>query len=681
MKKKKGVSKMRKRFIRHYLEKNFITVAGKVNIGLGTTISKQSILYRYKIQRFTKIAVWLLITPVLLIPSSKCYAQWDAYTSLPLGFNSAESYGLQHSFPQGLQQIYTVCPGCVDINSFKQGLGLTGINAVPNALSSLGWKNNPPPTLEMLNVAGNQFSGQQPYPGSWDSTFPGSTNNSFNPSPNFVLTDPTFNSVLGYNSNSNLNFSAQFLNDFNNMSNSIVSPNPNILGNSGISYFKTNNSLRTKTQSASTMDSQYFKIKEQQLNFYFTDNSLSNLRAEANKIFLLFIYTDPLYMYWDYRLRYFTALLYSYFDSYTFITNLSNKIASWKPSHNKKILKERFLKRLQLNYYNARLKYQVQDYFLKYPDEREAFSLVSNYLIQRFLQKWESHDAIIWANDWEKRFKHTHDNSEGFINVLETFEKFLSDYPALEEYLSLNNDIVNLSKTFEDFPEVEHITKMIMDVLSDDNVAQEIANHYNSYITQVFNVLLSSNVFAEMERYYENLTVLLFSNETYQEFTKTDSQVLNNLQELQRIIHDYLNECSLDESCINEAQNELNKDYVKDYITSVAEFYERYNIFWHHFYNSNEYLALENESIQQVQKELTPIINDLRSAQIEYINKVSNIPQVKALYDAMKDLIVMLRNGSSEFDQKLVRMSELVVELQKAKTSSPITKGPVADDH
>lgn len=236
-----------------------------------------------------------------ILPSGKCYAL-DPYTGLPYGFNSAGDYAMKGSYNlYDLKLINQTCPQCLDPFAFKRNLGLTGLDAIPNALKILGYDSNFSPTLDMLNVFdnGNQFLGQQAYPNPWNSTFPGSGNNMFNPSPSFSLNDPTFFSLFGYNATSSFNFGTQFLMNFG----KLMNPNTTIF--SGNMYAPKDTSknrlkrLMVKMQSPDTLESRYYNISKQQLNAYYTNNDLSNLRAEFNTQFLLVIYTDIEYLSWS----------------------------------------------------------------------------------------------------------------------------------------------------------------------------------------------------------------------------------------------------------------------------------------------------------------------------------------------------------------------------------------------
>ena len=571
----------------------------------GTTLEKQMEFFKSKILLLAIMLFWLGI--FWIIPTNKCYAYVDAYSGLPYGFNTAYDYAMQSYYNMyDLKQINQTCPQCIDPFKFKRDLGLTGLDATANALKILGWESNLPPTLDMLNMfnSGNQFLGQQTYPDSWSSTFPGSGNDMFSPSPNFSLNDPTFFSLFGYNASSSFNFGTQFLMNFGN----IMNPNPTIFGSgvyapSNMSH-KSLKSFMSKVQSADTLESRYFNVSKQQINAYYTNNDLSNLRAESNTKLLLAIYTDPEYLYWSYRLKYFTDVLYEYIDNFIYnellnksvnFKYLSDLIASWKPSKNKQTLKNRFVTRLIFQSYNILLQQQVQAYFDTYEDEKLAFAQVGNFLSQRLQQSWESNSMSNWASKWENRFKSTHDNSAGFKSVLQTFEQLLSDYPAFGEYLSLNKDVVDLSLEFKDYSEVKYVTQLTKDVLSNPDVSKKIAEYYNDYVNQIYNILYSSNVFAEMERYYETLADKLNENTIYQQLKNGNSIVLEYLQYVQKTIHDYLYSCNLKESCIEIARDELlfgDEFEVKESIEVIGKFYELYNSFNYYFYNSAEYLYM-----------------------------------------------------------------------------------------
>lgn len=397
-----------------------------------------------------------------------------------------------------------------------------------------------------MNDGWNQFNGPQPYPYSVNNRLYGQSNNNYlNPSPGMSSQNTIQPSIYGQNP-----FFQFVASAFLKMCANFFAPKTTT---SNFNSLKAETQLKVGMQSMGisnstgdneTFESRFQEVKKQQLDFYYNDNDLHNLRVEANQKTLYYLYTDPLYLYWSYRYKLAAQILFETRPIFPSFESLSYEISSWTtPPNDTETLKERFNKRLLLMYYNALLCQEIQVYYTTYPDEKYVFDLVNSTLAQITKQVRESEDATSWSSDWQSRFKSTHDNSEGFANVTEAFEQLMDDFPAFKEYSQLNENVSDLLVTFEDIPSVKEIIDMTNANFSNPSIYQKASEYYYDYKEECNDLLSITDAMVEIERFYEQLNGFLNEDETYQLLQATQYLAVALLEDYQKTVHDTVYNC------------------------------------------------------------------------------------------------------------------------------------------
>lgn len=426
-------------------------------------------------------------------------------------------------------------------------------------------------------------------------------------------------------------------------------------------------------QSSDTLESRYFSLADQQLRFFYTNTNLSNFRTEHNTMALRLLYLDPWVIYYTYELNTFLTQvsgLEPMKSVYEKIITLSQEIASWtSPPNDKRILKERFQKRSELDYYYALLDYYLQVYFYNNPQQVDYLVNAYGIVNEKLQGLWNNEQTIAWYNEWQDTCRNTHDNAAGYIDVLNKSRQIISDFPDYGEYLGLYRDVIKLLLTFKDHPSSIQVNEMITDVISNNNVSKNISDYYKDYLEQVNRMLSNTDIAAEIERYYEQINGLLVNDTTYNELMSVQYLAIVSLHNLQAEVYDAVYNCSQYPDCNpyedQTIQNLIYSGNTANLIKAVGEFYELYNLFWHEFYRSSDYLKIEAEAIERIKNTISPIAEELENAQLEYANSVNGIPEVSSLKSAMDNSVVKFCDESFDLDQKLTRMLELVQKLEK----------------
>lgn len=116
-------------------------------------------------------------------------------------------------------------------------------------------------------------------------------------------------------------------------------------------------------------------------------------------------------------------------------------------------------------------------------------------------------------------------------------------------------------------------------------------------------------------------------------------------------------------------------------MSDTAKFYELNNTYWYNFFTNNPiYQALEENTRTILAVLMNPIWGDLLAARNQYQTSVSNIPEIRSLYDHMIKVVALMRSDSAqwpgtetatevsalanELDWRLTRMKELSLELR-----------------
>lgn len=430
------------------------------------------------------------------------------------------------------------------------------------------------------------------------------------------------------------------------------------------------------------LKARYDALRRRQLAHYYTDPMLSNLRVELNRNFLGYIYLDPYYLYWSYELD--TALnqIRTTRPSYPTVVTLSQEIASWTtPPTDDATLRSRYMQRLLLQALHSQLDNEIEDFLATNPQLADRLRTIRAWLAQRRDQAWSLPSATLWYADWKQRWQQVYFTSDSADTEIQELNQILSDYPTVDEYFQLKDEVDSLLPAFAELPKVRKYIDLHNAVLDDQSVDNMVAQHYNQYTTQVTAILNTTPIPGELEHYYTRLNALLNAHPTYIQLKTSEYIAVTNFQVHQQRVHAAMAQCYARDSANCDGYSDLAvikllySDDAQQSLRGMGRFYEKYNRFWYDFYNSKEYLTLENATKERLQAPLTAVQPRLQSIRDEFTDNVESIPQVQNLRSSGNRLYAEIcdnRSALASFPiadpasalcQRLDRMTELSASL------------------
>jgi|GEM_PF-1626259 len=602
----------------------------------------------------------------------------NAYTPYALiAGRSAVDLGLVYSgglVGPGTFDAVRFCPACWDTRYYSRGT--SNAAAVSNAL--LMADSNINSTLGLVtsltNGNWNQYLGALPNAGGWNASFGaydpfyGGAGNGYTGSPAFIQ------SVVGYNPSSPYNFTTQFLMNMNSLSTPWTGFNYGF-GGWGVQ--------RSEAAPASLIDQlapRFTGLGAQQETLYFANEDLGNLRSESNTILIYLMFTDPWYLYYDYELRAYLTSIYTTRSSYATVTALAAEIAAWDDgSVDDSVLQERHTKRMNLEAWYTYLEYEVLYYLYVTPGALNWVLDVTQFLGDRLFLAWQRDDATQWFADWQTRWLSAYADAPEFAALESAVAALDADFPAFAEYMALNQQVRNLTLTFENEPAVQNFAANTEALFADQAAADQIDAEYNAYLTRMRNALRSVSFDAGLERYYDELNGLVLADDLYQLLATVQYNTILLVDDFQRQVHDAVYACLfyLGNQCNPYTYPDVaalyNQTFV-DLMELAGAFYEGHALFWWVFYGQDSYRTLEQTTLQELGALTTSIAPELGDARSDFKAAVAALPQVAELRADASNLVAALRGrdgaasvttsaAADELDQALTRMSELVVAL------------------
>lgn len=605
----------------------------------------------------------------------------NKYTPYALiGGASAVDLGLVYSgglVGPGTFDAVRFCPACWDPGYYSRGsVGATTIaNALQMADSQLNARLDM--VTSLLNGNWNQYLGGIANAGGWSATFAGQSPFFSGVNTSYTGASTYVQSVLGYNPSSPYNFSTQFLMNMN----SLYTPWTSFdygFGGWGI-WSSDADSPR------SLVDELTLKFKAlgtQQQHIYFTDAALGNLRSESNTILIGLMYGDPWYLYFDYALRNYLTQIYTTRATYSTVVALAAEIAGWDDAPtDPATLQMRHNKRLELEFWFAVLEFEVLWYLYFTPGALQWVTDVNQFLGERLLAAWGSQQAVDWYQGWQQRWHSTYNNTSGFATLRTQVETLTADYPAFEEYMRRNQRVRDLLPTFAELPDVQQLTQQTEALLNNQAVADQVDGYYQTYTEAIGSALGKVAFDAALERYYEELNALVYADDLYQLLTTVKYGAVLLLDQFQQDVYNAVYACLyyLGDQCDPYIYSDVVMLYGQnfyDLMELVGDFYETHTLYWFVFYQSNDYVALEERSAEVLSQTIEPIAEEIEEARVAFTAAAAAIPEIDNLRSSSEQLISRLRNNaavaaaspalaaaSAELDENLSRMSELVAQM------------------
>lgn len=387
---------------------------------------------------------------------------------------------------------------------------LDRVDRTVNYFTSGGYTNN----LMTLTRRGNwsQFLGASDFPSGFGTSFLG--------------VDPLFSgigssslglpldvqAVLGYDASSPYNFTTQFLTNLNNLL------HPWLLANLFVEIL-FDLDIQAVQPAANDLTTYYQTVGDQQLELYYNDPELENLRIQWNNRLLSDLYRDPDYIYLEVELNDFLEQIRTTRPSYTLLVSLAQEMASWDDAPNDpQVLADRYQKRLLLKQYQAAVEQETQEYLQNTPEDLASITQTQSLLSQMRQQKLNDPEFILWYAVWLANWQEAYEASSYYDDIAQQIDQMYADYPAFEEYQRLNQETVDLVSTFNTFGPVQAIDEELGSHLRNPIVTQQIDQYYSQYMTQISNILGQTQADVEIERYYEQLNALVYNDPDYVSF-------------------------------------------------------------------------------------------------------------------------------------------------------------------
>jgi hypothetical protein len=578
-----------------------------------------------------------------------------------------EASGLYKKAPIGVTNANTASGS----GTVKGATALPGAPKVdPNVLAAVLWQADQAQTyaLNVLNNVNNgnwnQFLGQPSYPDTWYSNYQDPLYAGVE-APSSVTT----RAVLGFGITPQRSFAAPFLTR---------------LGNVLYAPWTTAN-LEPQNQ----LEARYQGIEQRQLARYYTDPNLSGMRIELNRGLLFYAHTDPYYMYWSYEYNTTLETIRTGRPSYPALQSLAQEIASWStPPTDTTTLRTRYAQRLALPYLQAQVELETAAFLLANPTLASQLKLVQDFLALRLSLSWQQPAAMVWYAGWQKHWLEYYFSSAAAVQEHQDFQQLLNAYPAFQEYTQLNNEVIDLLPSFNDFVAVQNVATLSTQVQTSPDVARGIATAYNQYKVQIETILTGSTIAAELETYYERLNGLVENDTTYQQLKTIEALAVVRIREQQLRIHDAVLQCYRSKGFTCDPYSDpaiFAQLYGNDnfaLISGLGAFYEVYNRFWYAVYATPEYKALETDTSAKVKSALNAVSPQLQSAKQTFKSDVNAIPLVSQLNQARNDLISTIRSNtaqisslpisdpSPELRKRLDRMAQLASQLNRPDLAS-----------
>lgn len=456
------------------------------------------------------------------------------------------------------------------------------------------------------------------------------------------------------------------------------------------------------TATATSLEARYLSLAEQQLALYHQDANLSNLRTEAHRVYLLFMYYDPYYLYLDYALNAYLQSIYTSRPSYPALYNQARLVRSrTSPPSDYPTLRQHYYDRLLLYYYKSLVEYETAWYLYVTPSARETVRAYTAAMSNRLAQLWSTQQISDWYAGWTNRWLNSYQASPDFSALDQGLRTLHRDYPALEEYAHLNQDVIRLLPAFENLPSVEAATDQLDSALTSQKVADQVSQQYNTYTNQVNSILYQTNYAPRVERYNQQLNGLFANDPTYQQVAQLEHDTLLLLLQFQESVYLAVLECynTLGSACdpttywkVQQIYSQKTSDgtpLATALVNVTGSFYEVYNLFWYQFFHSSDYADLEQSTAQGLEAEISPISTQIEQAQAQFRASVRNIPEVSELQARIDSAAAVmlgqspasglsaaesaeLRQASSELQQKLERMAQLALILEGEQAYLPL---------
>lgn len=431
-----------------------------------------------------------------------------------------------------------------------------------------------------------------------------------------------------------------------------------------------------------TLDARYQQLEQQQQNRLFTDPDLSGMRAEANKVLLYYIYTDPYYMFWSFEYTTVLNRIRETRPAFADLRQLAETIRGWQATDDEAALRERYVARLQFQVLAAQVEAETLVFLAANPALARDLSAVQLWLNQRLLLVLSQPAVSLWYANWLQRWNTFAFTSEAARAEQRQVQAVLNEYPAFAEYTKLNSEVVQLLPSYGGFEASQRAAALGGAVQTSPAVATVIQSAYNNYRTRISEIVREGQLAAALERYYAAVNDLARNDPAYRDLSTVQIRAADELAAYQRQLHavmllGYRTNGPLYNAYLDPTVLALlTSSTTREMSLRAGDFYEAYNRYWYGLFTSQGYRELESRTRGEVLNALETIEPQLIGARTTFMTTVNSIPLVAQLRRAQNELVALMRGEAQlnslpigdptpELNSRLDRMAELAEELNR----------------
>ena len=465
-----------------------------------------------------------------------------------------------------------------------------------------------------------------------------------------TLDNPIMNTVLGYNQNSNYNFTSQYLQNYNNY---FQYPWTSSNNNFSTLSFRRGNVVQTPLDDITT---RLERLRARQLDILYTDQAIRVLYLEAYRFYSSQLVTDPYYIYWSYELTAFLNQIRALQPSYQHLLTLYGEISTWTaPPNDNSVLIERYFKRLYFHYLHSALDYETNAYLATDVTAGQWIRQVSQNLVQLVITRLSSDVVNTWYDNWIDRFYQAY--LAAIEPLVDELDALFAEYPDYKELIDLTGIVKDDIPNYRQHTDVQTMTADSFALFNNPTATQEVQALYDRY--QLLNQTLTgtTQLWVEIERFYERLNGLLINNDAYQLLVNQQYPVFLDFQAYYTLIHNavancyFINGVFCDPYSDTVALQLINSSEYQELIGLVSVYYTIGDTFTYLFYQTDDYKTLENNMATRVRNTLAPVKDLLDANRKLFVDDFNAIAQIKTFRENQSALLTALRQQPLSADK------------------------------
>lgn len=430
-------------------------------------------------------------------------------------------------------------------------------------------------------------------------------------------------------------------------------------------------------------------IRERQGGQVYSNAELQALRIEAGRYMLERQYADPLLLYLEHEIETLQAAARAASPSFAEAQQLAAEIASWTElPADPATLRERYAKRLQLQRLEAWVDDDVVSYWQREVELSARLSELEQRLAARMAAIEDAPETLLWQAEWQQRWDRAYYTSEQGIAETQEILDLRNRNAAFASYWQLNNEVAALLPSVAETAPAQRLAELRQRSDNDSEVRARTRELADQFAARNLAALDATDASLILERFYTQVNALSENNADYRNLRDRDYLAVAQLDAFRAEVHAAAAACfARDAEGCNlladqAVQALLRSGRTPALVAAAAEFHEQHDRFWHNFYNSAAYLALENEAKANLQAPLSTAEANLNAARRTYDQAVAAIPQVRSVRAAEQELYSELcqpaatlnslpvGDATDELCQRLDRMAELAQQLNSATVTT-----------